>query len=436
MCGSCVRPDAHWHACPGCGELTQYRSRRCARCSLQRRLDALLGGDTGQIDPQLHALHEHLANHERPDTVLAWLNKNTASATLRELATGQRALTHAGLDELPDSKPVRHLRTVLVATGVLPTRDEYLIRLKRWISATLANRDDPEQRALLHRYARWHALHRLRRRNNGKHATHGQAVAVQWNIKAAITLLDWLTARGLDLASAGQGDLEQWQAAAPATARVDAGNFVRWTRRNKLTNLDFAATKWDGPQRIIDSEARWAHAHRLLHDDTIKAEDRLAGLLVLLYAQSTTAISRLTLEHVHAGEHDLRLRLGREPIVLPKPLDTLVRELVGLRHGHATLGDQGTSRWLFPGGQSGQPISAHRLGERLHQLGLQPGQARSTALFGLAAELPAALLARLLGINISVAVAWQRASAGDWTTYAADYSRRSDPNNTAEPAPR
>jgi len=34
------------------------------------------------------------------------------------------------------------------------------------------------------------------------------------------------------------------------------------------------------------------------------------------------------------------------------------------------------------------------------------------------------VLARLLGIHIKVAVEWQHASAGDWTTYAADYSRR------------
>ena len=120
----------------------------------------------------------------------------------------------------------------------------------------------------------------------------------------------------------------------------------------------------------------------------------------------------------------MRLRLGREPIVLPDPLATLVRELVASRHGHATLGDQGNSPWLFPGGRPGRPISAEHLGERLRQLGLRPGQARSTALFGLATELPAALLARLLGIHISVAVAWQRASSGDWTSYAADYSRR------------
>ena len=422
--GSCTRPGAHWHVRPGCGEHTQHRSRRCARCTLQRRLGELLGNDAGQIAPQLQVLHEHLANHERPGTVLVWLNKDTASAIVRELATGKRALTHAGLDELTDSKPLRHLRSVLVATGALAPRDEHLIRLEHWITTTLADRADPEQRALLHRYALWHALHRLRRRNNGEHATLGQRVAVQRNIRAAITLLDWLAARGIDLARAGQGDLEQWLTSAHATARVDAGNFVRWARRNKLTSLEFAATKWPGPSRVIDSEARWAHARQLLHEDSIKAEDRVAGLLVLLYAQPTTAISQLTLEHVQATEHEVRLRLGREPVVLPAPLDALVLQLAASRHGHASFGDQGTSRWLFPGGRPGHPISAEQLGERLRRLGLRPGQARSTALFGLAAELPAALLARLLGIHISVAVAWQRASSGDWTNYAADYSRR------------
>lgn len=424
LCGSCTRPDAVWHTCPGCGEHTQVRSRRCARCSLQTRLGELLRDDTGRFHPQLQALHDNLANHDRPDTVLAWLNSQTTSVIVRELATGQRALTHAGLDELPDNKPLRHLRSVLVATGALPPRDEHLVRLEHWITDTITDRADPEQRALLHRYAVWHALHRLRRRNDSQHATHGQSAAVQRHVRAAITLLDWLTAHHLDLASARQGDLDAWLSSEHATSRSEAGNFVRWAKRHKLTGLDFAATKWDGPSRSIDSEARWEHARRLLHDDNIKAEDRVAGLLVLLYAQGTTAISRLTLDHVHADEQQVRLRLGREPIALPEPLDGLVLQLVASRHGHASLGDQGTSRWLFPGGRPGQPISAEQLGKRLHNLGLRPGQARSTALFGLATELPAALLARLLGIHISVAVAWQRASSGDWTNYAADYSRR------------
>jgi hypothetical protein len=39
----------------------------------------------------------------------------------------------------------------------------------------------------------------------------------------------------------------------------------------------------------------------------------------------------------------------------------------------------------------------------------------------------------MLGIHISVAVAWQRASAGDWTDYAADFSRRGGPDRTEPP---
>jgi hypothetical protein len=52
------------------------------------------------------------------------------------------------------------------------------------------------------------------------------------------------------------------------------------------------------------------------------------------------------------------------------------------------------------------------------------GQPRSAALFQLATDVPAAVLARMLGIHITVAVTWQRASSGDWTTYAAEVSRR------------
>jgi hypothetical protein len=145
---------------------------------------------------------------------------------------------------------------------------------------------------------------------------------------------------------------------------------------------------------------------------------------VLLYAQWPSVVSRLTLGHVWHDGDQVRLRLGREPVVLPDPLVSLILELVASGRGHAALGDQGTSQWLFPGGQPGPPVSADQLAERLRQLGLRPGQARSTALFQLATELPAAVLARLLGIHITVAVAWQRACSGDWAAYAADVSRR------------
>jgi hypothetical protein len=424
-CATCTRPDtSFWHRCPGCGEPMAHRRRRCGRCTLHRRLDDVLRAGTGAVPARLQTLHQHLADHDRPETVLAWLNKDATTRTLRALAMGELALTHGALDELPDDKTLRHLRAVLVATGALPPRDEQIVRLERWITSTVAAHPDAEQRQVLHRYAVWHVLRRLRRRVHGSSTTYGQAVAARRNVNAAIALLTWLSSQGTTLAAARQGDIEAWITGTSADPRTDAGNFVRWANKHKLTRLDFPAVRWIGPTGRIDTETRWTHTRRLLHDDTLNPEDRVAGLLVLLYAQTAAATSRLTLDHVDTAGSQTRLTLGREPVILPEPLAGLVQQLTAQRHGHAALGDQGTNRWLFPGGQPGRPISAFRLTERLRDIGIQAGPARSTALFSLAAELPAALLARLLGIHISVAVTWQRASSGDWTTYAADYSRR------------
>ena len=424
LCAACTRPDpSFWRGCPACGH-PQLSTRSCTRCNLRQRLDALLAKYDGDVRAELRGLHEHLAGSERPNLVLAWLNKAAIASVLREFGTGQRAVSHAGLDELPPSKPIEHLRTILVATGALPPRDEHLARLERWIAHTLAERGDPGQRQLLHRYAVWHLLRRLRRRNNTRYATHAQVVTVQRHVRAALALLDGLGTGGHTLASARQGDLDAWLTSDQARHRREAGHFVRWANRHKLTGLELPATRWHGPARIIDIEARWAQARWLLHDHTLNPVDRVAGLLVLLYAQTPAAVSRLTLEHVETAEDTVHLRLGREPIALPEPLAGLVAGLLARRRGHAALGDQGTSLWLFPGGRPGQPISAYQLAERLRQLGLRPAQSRTTALFGLATELPAAVLAQLLGIHIKVAAEWQRTAAGDWTTYAADYSRR------------
>ena len=425
LCGNCAVPGPGLlKTCPGCGSPGRLIAGACRHCHLRQRLDELLADSAGNVRPEMQVLHQTLTATGRPAAVLAWLSSGTSQGMLAELAAGLRPLTHTALDELPASKPLTHLRSVLVATGALPARDEHLVQLERWITQTVAGRADRQEKEILHRYAVWHVLRRLRQRIRATHATCGQADVARRNIAAAAAFLDWLTARGLTLASCPQGDLEEWTAAASTSQRGPAGHFIRWARNQKLTSLDFPATRWAGPTRVIDAEGRWAQARHLLHDGTLKPEDRAAGLLVLLYAQQPATISRLTLGHIQAGDGEVRLRLGREPVVLPEPLAGLILHLAAARQGHAATGDQGTSPWLLPGGRPGQPISPDRLRERLRQTGIQPGSARSTALFQLATELPAAILARMLGIHIDVAVAWQRISAGDWMAYAADVSRR------------
>ena len=420
LCEACTAP-AYRPGCPACGG--RPRPGSCPACRLDRRLRELLAPD-GSVHPGLRPLHEALAATRPPTTALSWLGRSVVSGFLADVAAGRRQLSHQELDCLPQGQALGHLRAVLVSTGALPARDENMARLERLLDGLLASREGPAERQLLHRYAVWHLLRRLRRRSNGQAITHGQLRALRQQVRAAVSLLDWLSAEDLTLATCRQGDLERWLSRAEGVNHYHSGNFVRWAARQRLTGLVFPATRWQGPTSVLDSQARWEAARRLLHDGTIGTRDRFAGLLVLLYAQKTTVVSRLTTDRLDVSEGRVRLRLGKVPIVLPDQVADLALGLMTNQRGHATVGAEATSPWLFPGGQPGRPISASYLQQRLKALGVQPRQARGTALFELAAELPAALLARMLGIDVSAATAWQRISSGDWTAYAAEVSRR------------
>ncbi len=86
-----------------------------------------------------------------------------------------------------------------------------------------------------------------------------------------------------------------------------------------------------------------------------------------------------------------------------------------VRRSHAVLA-RTDSPWLSPGVRPGVTISVWARSERLRKLGIRLAETRSTALFQLATGLPAAVLARTLGTDITVAVKWQRAAVGDWGT--------------------
>jgi hypothetical protein len=383
-----------------------------------------MGPPTASLPPGLQALRRDIAAAAHPITAMRWLTKPAIAPVLSDLAAGRLPLTHQALDGLPANQPLAHLRQTLVAVGALPGRDELMVGLEAFLTGLLASQHDTERRNLLHRYLIWHLLRRLRSRNNGRPTTRQQSLLTRRLARGAVAFLDWLAAHDLTLGTCHQADLDRWRTDASATYREEAGRLIRWAHADKLTTAHLPATGWNGPSQPLDHQRRWDTTRRLLHDDTLKPDDRLAGLLVLLYAQGATAISRLAVEHIHIDAHDVHLHLGRVPIHLPEPVATLARTVVANRKGHATIGALTPSPWLFPGGQPGRPISSAQLTHRLNNLGIRPSQARSTALFQLATEIPAAILARTLGIDTDIAVTWQRHSAGDWAAYAAEVSRR------------
>jgi hypothetical protein len=440
LCARCLDPDpAFWRRCPVCARTWQLGKRPCQRCCLDEAVTRALSGGTGVIRDGLHALRQALLATERPATVQAWMARPASRVLLTELARDQRPLTHEILDQFPPGRPLDHLRAVLVAAGGLPPRDERMAFLQRWITTIISERGDPREREILHQYARWYLLRRLRGRltqagpaggehpARQRHTSDREKDNIRHGVHAAIRVLDLAAGNGLTLADITQADLDTWAAADKFTYRQATGTFIRWAvaRRYARPGLKpHYGHTGSTQQRPHNTERRWHDARRLLHDESLPLPDRIAGLLVLLYAQNLADIESMTTAAVDDDGTTLRLTLATAPIVLPDPLAGLMREHLATRRGHATIGQPGDVPWLFPGGRPGHPLDAGRISDRLKAIGLHPRADRAAALFTLAAELPAAILARTLGISIRTAVSWQKTASGDWMTYAAAVSRR------------
>jgi hypothetical protein len=118
--------------------------------------------------------------------------------------------------------------------------------------------------------------------------------------------------------------------------------------RQQAHHAHLHTRRWCGPVDALDDDQRWAIARQLLHDTTIDTEDRLAGLLLLLYTQNPSAIALLTTDQITITDDGVRIGFGRTPIRLPDPVDELARTVVATRKGHATIGAATRRAGCFP----------------------------------------------------------------------------------------
>ncbi len=427
LCGACHQGPVA--VCATCGQqgpckLSDPTGPTCLRCQLARRLDALLAGPDGTIAAPLAKLRAAILAADNPRTALGWLGRSPAVGVLARLAAGAVPATHDTLDAADPSPAVEHLRALLVAAGLLPERDHHLARLEQAIATLATTLEDPDDRRLLRAFGTWRVLARLRRRT-----AHGKGgVLAARNARArlaeAARFLAWLRAQGRSLATCRQADLDQWLASGPTTRRL-VRDLLAWAAtRGMLDDLDLPTQQRGSLPRPVDDDARWQLVRRLLHDPALDPADRVAGALVTLYAQPVSRISQLTRGDVSEREGAVLLHVGRDQLLLPKPLASLLRTLPADQPA-GTAGRLPTpTAWLFPGRQPGRPIHPEQLRRRLGALGIACRANRTSALLHLAAEVPAVVLADLLGLHPTTAERWAKLAAGNWARYAADAAKQ------------
>jgi len=407
--------------CTVCGQhalgrrTTKNGKAWCFACQATDRIDRLLAGPDGTIPTGIKQVRDVLVGTGRPRSILSNWNNIESLSLLAKLARQHDQLSHELLDTERDRFSVGYLRALLVATGALPERDEHATRLRRFAARVIDEVAQPRHRQVLSRYARWHVVARAK---PDRHGQLSPAVAdrCRQEIRAAQRFLDHLEGGGRTVDDCAQADLDAWL----AKSRGRQIRFPRWLLDNgHLTGSVLPdAVPAAGPRGQVDQDEHWALVRRMLHDSAVASvEDRAAGGLVLLYAQPVSKIVALTTDDLIVGEDGTYLRLGPEPLQLLPPLDALITSLpIPKSFGAAsTLADE---RWLFPGKWAGHHQHPTSLMGRLNRLGITTRASRNAALLHLAATVPPAVFASLIGINVSTATKWAEHAGSNWTTYA------------------
>jgi hypothetical protein len=423
VCAECAGQPAT-HVCNDCGiEDLLYERGRCPRCTLRRRLTDLMGDDAARQQNGLGPLFDALVDSDEPRAAIDWLLKSRTIPTLARIAAGEARLAHDTIDSLTAEFSVgtiRHFERLLTATGALAERDIVIAATERWCAQRIGDVEDDEHAKLLRAWVRWQIMRPMHDRAEHVPVTEAVGYGARARLKAATDFCAYLTERRRNLSACRQVDLDDWAASRPRSTTHAFAGFARWAMaRGSMPRLTIPAGQSRPPDPPTNDGQRWDLARQLLHAPDIDAGLRLAGALVVIYAQPLNKITRLRTTDLDVGTERVAVRLGATTIELPEPLGGHARTLITERQPHPRKArlpvDPG---WLFPGAP-GLPINPDTLSDRLARLGIRAAQHRLAALLNLAADIPAPLLAELLGIHPNTAQAWSRLANRTWGDYPA-----------------
>jgi len=382
---------------------------RCCVCRCREHIGDALGASIDAADT-VHGVIEVLAQR-RPGSMRSWLSKNSdVVAMIRNAHTKRRPLTHSDLDALERPTIARNLRRDLIDAGLLEHRHHGLDLFDEWTERFLKGIENETDRPTLQTYIRWSQRRRLEDAIEVGTIRAGSFRVARRYIHAAARFLTATRTAVGDLAACDQHHIDSWFANGNTNA-LSVLNFLAWAKQQRL--IDARITLPVPQQRVasgLTTDERATVIRHLLQTDEISNGDRFAGLLVTIYAQPVSRISRMRADDINIASRPPTAHFGRRSIDLDEHTATVCFSHLDERNED--------SPWLFPGQTGGQPMSATGLAERLRPHGVTK-EARISALHDLTRQVPSTILADLIGYNRFVVANRADALGEPWQRYAA-----------------
>jgi len=413
ICSTCAAIPDDFH-CERCAiEAGHHRGRLCARCALRDDLHGLLGGVP--TNASLIGLLDALCASDRPESIIVWKRSSKVQELLRKLGDDTIPASHEGLDAVP-GRATEHLRSLMQHHGLLPQRDPNLPRFQTWIDTKLDGLPDEVRQPVKH-FATWHHLRRIRTKAASGAPTHGPVHSAKQEITETVKFLLWLhETYQRTAATCTQQDVHEWLATGPTTRSAIRTFFVlaKKSRLNTTVNIEHRPAK-TSPSLSQDQRLAWIH--ELLTGTSESLPYRVAGMLLLLYAQPLVKVVTLNTSVIDDGNDAMSITLGQHATTVPEPFATLLRTHTAARPNLRT-GAGPDSPWLFPSTLAGRHLHPNTVMNRLRGLGVNLLGARNRAISELVLECPPSLVAHALGYSTQVAFLHADKAAEPWARYA------------------
>jgi hypothetical protein len=361
---------------------------------------------------------EVLCSVDRPESILSWKRNVQVVQLLGGISAGAIPLTHDGLTAAGSGRHVDHLRSLLQHHGLLPERDEHLARFERWLAAKLDAVDSSSIHTPVEQFATWHHLRRIRSESKPGQSSGSATRSAKQEITETIKFLTWLMeTHGRVIGDCAQQDVDEYLASGPTTRHMIRTFFV-WAKRNKINVAVEIGHRQARTTPTITQSQRLQWLNELLTGDSDTLPYRVAGVLLLLYAQPLTKVAALQTTAIADEGGEMRIALGKEPIPVPEPFASLLNYHRYNRPNLRTAGGAVGTPWLFPSLRPGRHIDPQPIMQRLRELGINLQGSRNTALQQLVSEVPPPLVAEMLGCSDQVAQRHAELAGASWSMYA------------------
>ena len=190
-------------------------------------------------------------------------------------------------------------------------------------------------RATIRRYAEqfatWHHLKRFHAIAAAGKPTRAPVHASKQDITETIKFLTWLhDTHNRTAATCRQLDVDEWLATGPTTRQVIRTFFV-WAKTTRINQNVTIAHRSPAPTTTFTHDERLHWIRELLTGSSESRPYRVAGIILLLYAQPMVKIAALRTDHLTTDTDGLCITLGAEPAPVPEPFAGLLRRYIASR---------------------------------------------------------------------------------------------------------